>query len=36
VRIEAAIGVATILPGDSVDDVLQRADRNMYRAKEEA
>jgi diguanylate cyclase (GGDEF)-like protein len=36
VAIAAAIGVATILPGDSVEDVLQRADRNMYRAKEGA
>jgi diguanylate cyclase (GGDEF)-like protein len=36
VTIAAAIGVATILPGDSVEDVLRRADRNMYRAKAEA
>jgi diguanylate cyclase (GGDEF)-like protein len=36
VPIAASIGVATILPGDSAEDVLQRADRNMYRAKEEA
>jgi diguanylate cyclase (GGDEF)-like protein len=35
VRLDAAIGVATILPGDRADDVMQRADRNMYRAKAE-
>ena len=35
VRLEAAIGVATILPGDSAADVMSRADRNMYRAKSE-
>ena len=35
VPLQAAIGVATILPGDSPDDVMQRADRNMYRAKSE-
>jgi diguanylate cyclase (GGDEF)-like protein len=35
VRIDAAIGVATILPGDSLDDIVRRADLNMYRAKEE-
>jgi diguanylate cyclase (GGDEF)-like protein len=35
VRLEAAIGVATVLPGDSAADVMQRADRNMYRAKSE-
>jgi diguanylate cyclase (GGDEF)-like protein len=33
VRIEASIGTATILPGDTVDDVLQRADRNVQLAK---
>ena len=33
VALKASIGVATILPGDSVADVMQRADRNMYRAK---
>ncbi|MEA3018302.1 MAG: hypothetical protein QOI38_3024 [Sphingomonadales bacterium] len=33
VSLEAAIGVATILPGDSAEDVIARADRNMYRAK---
>jgi diguanylate cyclase (GGDEF)-like protein len=33
VALQAAIGVATILPGDSAEDVMQRADRNMYRAK---
>ena len=35
VAIAATIGTATILPGDTVDDVIQRADRNMYRAKVE-
>ena len=35
VTLQAAIGVATILPGDSAQDVMQRADRNMYRAKSE-
>ncbi|HEX8655198.1 MAG TPA: GGDEF domain-containing protein [Allosphingosinicella sp.] len=35
VSLEAAIGVATILPGDSAEDVIARADRNMYRAKTE-
>jgi diguanylate cyclase (GGDEF)-like protein len=35
VRLQAAIGVATILPGDSAADVMSRADRNMYRAKSE-
>jgi diguanylate cyclase (GGDEF)-like protein len=35
VRLEAAIGVATVLPGDSAADVMGRADRNMYRAKSE-
>jgi len=35
VQLNAAIGVATVLPGDSADDVMQRADRNMYRAKSE-
>ena len=35
VALQAAIGVATILAGDSAGDVLQRADRNMYRAKAE-
>lgn len=34
VGIEATIGVATILPGDSADDVLARADRNLERVKE--
>jgi diguanylate cyclase (GGDEF)-like protein len=36
IAIAATIGTATILPGDSVEDVIQRADRNMYRAKAEA
>ena len=35
VRLEAAIGVATVLAGDSAADVMSRADRNMYRAKGE-
>lgn len=35
VSLEASIGVATILPGDSAEDVIARADRNMYRAKTE-
>lgn len=35
VSMQAAIGVATILPGDSAADVMARADRNMYRAKAE-
>jgi len=35
VSLQAAIGVATLLPGDSAADVMQRADRNMYRAKAE-
>ncbi len=36
VPVAATIGTATILPGDSVDEVIQRADGNMYRAKSEA
>lgn len=35
VRLEAAIGVATILAGDSAADAMRRADANMYRAKSE-
>lgn len=35
VAIAATIGTATILPGDSAEDVMERADRNMYRAKVE-
>lgn len=35
VRLAASIGVATILKGDTPDDVMQRADRNMFRAKSE-
>lgn len=31
--LEAAIGVATVLTGDTVEDVLRRADRNKARAK---
>ena len=33
VTVAASIGVATIMPGDTVEDVIARADRNMYRAK---
>ena len=36
VRVEASIGTATILPGDTPDDVMQRADRNVSLAKSEA
>ncbi len=36
VQLKASIGVATILAGDTVEDVMQRADRNMYRAKSES
>ena len=35
VALKASIGVATILSGDSVEDVMQRGDRNMYLAKSE-
>ena len=34
-KLEASIGTATIIAGDTVDDVMQRADRNMYIAKSE-
>jgi diguanylate cyclase (GGDEF)-like protein len=33
VTVEVAVGTATILPGDSVDDVLKRAERIMERTK---
>jgi diguanylate cyclase (GGDEF)-like protein len=33
IPLQAAIGVATILAGDSAADVMRRADRNMYLAK---
>jgi diguanylate cyclase (GGDEF)-like protein len=36
VSLEAAIGVATILPGDTADDVMLRADHNLHRAKQGA
>lgn len=35
IPLRAAIGVATILPGDSADDVVRRADRAMYLAKQD-
>lgn len=34
VAIEAIVGVASILPGDSAEDVLARAERNLERVKE--
>lgn len=34
VAIEAIVGVASILPGDSGEDVLTRAERNLERVKE--
>lgn len=33
VPLEVAIGTATILPGDGIDDVLRRADHNLAAAK---
>lgn len=33
IRLEASIGTATVLKGDTIEDVMQRADRNMYLAK---
>ena len=33
ITLEASIGCATILSGDTVEGVMQRADRNMYIAK---
>ncbi len=33
IKLEATIGTAAVMPGDTTQDVLQRADRNMYRAK---
>lgn len=33
VPLDVSIGTATILSGDTTEDVMQRADRNMYRAK---
>jgi diguanylate cyclase (GGDEF)-like protein len=35
VALQASIGVATILPGDSAEDVMVRADHNLVRAKSE-
>ena len=34
VGLQATVGVATILPGDSAEDVLRRAERNLERVKE--
>ena len=34
VGVEATVGVATIFPGDSAEDVLARAERNLERLKE--
>jgi diguanylate cyclase (GGDEF)-like protein len=34
VGVRATVGVATILPGDTAEDVLQRAQRNLDRVKE--
>lgn len=36
IALQASIGTATILAGDTVEDVMQRADRNMYIAKTES
>jgi diguanylate cyclase (GGDEF)-like protein len=36
VRIKVTVGVAQIMPGDTVDEVLQRADRNLHRARDNA
>lgn len=36
VRLEAAVATTAILPGDTVDDVLARAERNLALAKAEA
>ncbi len=33
IELQASIGTAAIMAGDSVEDVMQRADRNMYVAK---
>ncbi|HEV2865134.1 MAG TPA: diguanylate cyclase, partial [Allosphingosinicella sp.] len=34
IRIDATIGIASILPGDKAEDVLARARRNLERVKE--
>jgi diguanylate cyclase (GGDEF)-like protein len=34
IPLQATVGVATILPGDSSEDVLHRAERNLERVKE--
>jgi diguanylate cyclase (GGDEF)-like protein len=36
VPLKASIGTAMILPGDSAEDAMRRADRNMYLAKTES
>jgi diguanylate cyclase (GGDEF)-like protein len=36
VHLRASIGTAMILPGDTAEDAMRRADRNMYLAKSEA
>ena len=35
VQLSVSIGVAVPLPGESLDDVIERADRALYRAKNE-
>ncbi|MDA8124680.1 MAG: sensor domain-containing diguanylate cyclase [Deltaproteobacteria bacterium] len=35
IRVTASLGVAEYLPGEEIDPLLQRADRALYRAKEE-
>ncbi|TMJ14220.1 MAG: diguanylate cyclase, partial [Alphaproteobacteria bacterium] len=35
VTVEATFGVTTILPGDALEDVMRRADRNVAAAKNE-
>jgi hypothetical protein len=34
VKLEVTVSVATIMPGDSVEEVLRRAARNRERVKE--
>jgi PleD family two-component response regulator len=33
VALEVSIGTAAILKGDGVEDILRRAERNVFRAK---